>query len=311
MNWPKVDININENTSPAIAPLIISASRSTDIPAFHAKEFFNCLKKGHFFWTNPFNGKKNLISFEKTKFIVFWTKNAAPIIPYLDEIDKMGINYYFNYTLNDYEKEKLENMLPSLNTRIEIFKELSVKIGRDKVIWRFDPLILLKGQKDEILIDKIVNIASQIHKYTNKLVVSFVDTSYQKVKYSLKRNGFELENFNRDDKIRFVKMLYLAIKPFELKIFTCAEQDVLDLKFVLKNKCVDDELIEKLSIHKEVLNFIADLRLQKKLKDKGQRKNCGCMVSKDIGKYDSCFYGCTYCYAVRSIKSDTRINIFE
>jgi DNA repair photolyase len=311
MNWPKVDISINGNTLPAIAPLIISASRSTDIPAFYAKEFFNCLKKGHFFWTNPFNGKKSLISFEKTKFIVFWTKNAGPIIPYLEQINQMGINFYFNYTLNNYENEKLEIKLPSLNTRIELFKGLSEKIGREKVIWRFDPLILLKGQKDEILIDKIVNIASQIYNYTNKLVISFVDTSYQKVKNSLKRNGFHLENFNKDDKIRFIKKLYLAIKPFELKIFTCAEQDELDLKFVLKNKCVDDELIEKLSIHKELLDFINDLRVQNKLKDKGQRKNCGCMVSKDIGRYDSCFYGCTYCYAVRSIESGTRINIFE
>ena len=60
-----------------IAPVIISASRSTDIPAFYAKWLINRLEKGYCVWYNPFNQKPVYVSFEKTKVIVFWTKNGT------------------------------------------------------------------------------------------------------------------------------------------------------------------------------------------------------------------------------------------
>ena len=34
-----------------------------------------------------------------------------------------------------------------------------------------------------------------------------------------------------------------------------------------------------------------------KMKDKVQRNVCGCMVSKDIGMYNTCSHFCVYCYA--------------
>lgn len=101
----------------AIAPVIISASRSTDIPAFFSKWFFNRLKKGYCTWINPFNQQKQYISFSKCKVIVLWTKNPEPIIPYLHLLDEMGIHYYFQVTLNDYVNEKLEPNLPPLEKK--------------------------------------------------------------------------------------------------------------------------------------------------------------------------------------------------
>ena len=85
----------------ATAPIIISASRSTDIPAFYARWFFNRLDKGYCVWYNPFNRQKMYVSFGRCKVIVFWTKNPKPILPYLKELDKRGIHYYFQVTLND------------------------------------------------------------------------------------------------------------------------------------------------------------------------------------------------------------------
>lgn len=93
------------NNVEATAPIIISASRSTDIPAFYAKWFFNRLAKGYCVWYNPFNKKPMYISFKKVKAIVFWTKNPKPILPYLKELDERGIHYYFQVTLNDYVKD--------------------------------------------------------------------------------------------------------------------------------------------------------------------------------------------------------------
>ena len=114
------------------APVIVSASRSTDIPAFYAKWFINRLAAGYCVWYNPFNQKAMRISFNKTKVIVFWTKNPEPLIEYLPELDKRGIRYYFQFTLNDYESEGFEPNVPALEQRIETFKRLSSLIGKEK-----------------------------------------------------------------------------------------------------------------------------------------------------------------------------------
>ncbi|MBO7498734.1 MAG: DUF1848 family protein, partial [Bacteroidaceae bacterium] len=123
------------------APLIVSASRSTDIPAFYADWFFHRLEKGYSSWTNPFNGVKSYVSYENTRFIVFWSKNPRPLLPYLHILKERNIKCYVQYTLNDYEQEKLERV-PSLATRIETFKLLVEQLGKGAVIWRFDPMIL-------------------------------------------------------------------------------------------------------------------------------------------------------------------------
>ena len=125
-----------------IAPVIVSASRSTDIPAFFSKWLFNRLDKGYVKWINPFNrSTPQFVSFENLRVFVFWTKNPKPIIPFLKTLDERGINYYFQYTINDYDIEGFEPNVPSLSERILIIKELAEVIGKEKIIWRFDPLI--------------------------------------------------------------------------------------------------------------------------------------------------------------------------
>ncbi len=151
----------------ATAPVIISASRSTDIPAFYAKWFFNRLAKGYCAWYNPFNQQKMYISFSKCKVVVFWTKNPKPIMPYLHILDEMGIHYYFQVTLNDYIKEGFEPNVPSVEERIETFKRLSDKIGKEKVIWRFDPLIITPTIGPRELLTRIWHIGNKLKGYTN------------------------------------------------------------------------------------------------------------------------------------------------
>ena len=92
----------------AVAPVIVSASRSTDIPAFYADWFFDRLEKGYSAWINPFCGTRSYVSYDKTRFIVFWSKNPLPLIPYLCRLKDKGIGCYIQYTLNDYEAEGLE-----------------------------------------------------------------------------------------------------------------------------------------------------------------------------------------------------------
>ena len=115
---------------------------------FYADWFFNRLEKGYSAWTNLFNGVKSYVSYEQTRFIIFWSKNPRPLLPYLHILRERDIKCYIQYTLNDYEQEKLEKV-PSLATRIETFKMLVEQLGKDAVIWRFDPMILT----DDISVD--------------------------------------------------------------------------------------------------------------------------------------------------------------
>jgi hypothetical protein len=180
--WKQINIFIDGQPVKAQAPIVVSASRSTDIPAFYADWFFDRLKKGYSAWTNPFNGVKSYVSYDKTRFIVFWSKNPKPLLPYLNYLKERNIKCYIQYTLNDYEKEDLEKV-PTLTNRIKTFKLLVNELGLGSVVWRFDPMILTDDISVDTLITKVQNIGDQLKGYTEKLVFSYADIAvYKKVK---------------------------------------------------------------------------------------------------------------------------------
>lgn len=335
MSFAWEDVKIKRDNGAIVtgkAPVIISASRSTDIPAFYAKWLLNRIDKGYCTWYNPFNKSQPIyVSFQNTKVIVFWTKNAKPIIPLLPELDKRGIHYYFQYTLNDYEHEGLEPGIPKLEKRILTFITLSELIGKEKVIWRFDPIILTNTITVRDLLKKIWNVGNKIKGHTDKLVFSFADIkAYRKVQNTLIR---ESDNFNTDnvekaelDKSQINELVEGLVKiqkawqneGWNIKLATCSEKIDLENYGIEHNRCVDGELIEKLFpndlelIHflyygslpdKTMSLFHAENQIRKDLKDKGQRKECGCIFSKDIGMYDTCPHHCLYCYANTSKKT--------
>lgn len=310
----------------ATAPVIISASRSTDIPAFYAKWFFNRLVKGYCAWYNPFNQKKMYVSFKRCKAIVFWTKNPEPILPYLHELDERGIHYYFQVTLNDYISEGFEPNVPSVEQRVETFKLLSDMIGRERVIWRFDPLIISPSIAPRNLLSRIWKIGNMLKGYTDKLVFSFVDVkAYRKVQNNLVK---ETSCFSKEN-VETAEMTYLqrqeiveglvklreawVAQGWNITLATCAEEIDLAKYGIEHNRCIDGGLMERL--WSEDYDFVYYLRTgkmpepdifgekptmptgYKNLKDKGQRKICGCMASKDIGMYNTCRHFCVYCYA--------------
>lgn len=311
--WEKLNIITDEGEKKeGIAPLIISASRATDIPAFYSNWFFNRLEKGYIKWMNPFGGPPQYVSFSNVRLIVFWSKNPKPIIPFLKIIDEKGINFYFQFTLNDYEKEKFEPGIPNIEERIETFKELSSLIGKEKVIWRFDPLILTNEINVKKLIDKIQLVGNKIYKYTNKLVISFADIFiYSKVKNNLKKSGIHCIDFDENSMKIIGESLKKINEEWGLEIASCAEKIDLSEYGIKHNKCIDDDLIVKLFPNDDKLmrflrveTDIYGKKIPKKyLKDKGQRKECGCIISKDIGAYNTCPHLCVYCYANFSSKT--------
>ena len=322
----------NGTVAKATFPVVVSASRSTDIPAFYSDWFFHRLNKGYSAWTNPFNGVKSYVSYEDTKFIVFWSKNPRPLLSRIDELKEKGIACYIQYTLNDYEQERLEKAVRPLAERIETFKLLVEKLGKGAVIWRFDPLILTETIGVDDLIRKIEFIGDSLYGYTEKLVFSFADiVSYRKVKANLEKNNVRYKDWDEPSMIEFASKLAELNKKWGYELATCGEKIDIEKFGIKHNHCVDDKLIVRLGYRSpELMKFFNAEILQpqvlqqdlfateestlipvdailldngqyviinKSNKDKGQREHCGCMKSKDIGEYNTCPHLCEYCYA--------------
>lgn len=313
MNWDKIEItNQNGEKVDAQAPIIISASRSTDIPAFYSDWLVQRMKEGYVKWKNPFNGVSLYVTFSKARLIVFWSKNPKPIIKHLDFIKEKIPNFYFQFTLNDYDSEKLEPNVPNVQSRIETFINLSDKIGKEKVIWRFDPLILTDKIGVEELLRKVESIGDKLKGYTEKMVFSFADINiYKKVQNNLRKESINYQEFNERTMNEFAEGLQQLNKNWNFEIGTCAEKIPLEKYGIVHNKCVDDDLMIKLFPNDKILMdflgvqvfppdmFNPTTRIEKKKnnKDKGQRILCGCIFSKDIGEYNTCPHLCEYCYA--------------
>jgi len=252
---------------------------------------------------NPFNQQKMYISFKKCKIVVFWTKNPKPILPYLHELDERGIYYYFQVTLNDYVKEGLEPNVSSVEDRVETFKKLSDMIGKEKVIWRFDPLIITPNITPRDLLTRIWHIGNKLKGYTNKLVFSFVDVKdYRKVQSNLIKETmfFTKENVgnaevNLAQRIEIVEGLQKIREAWHkdgwnVEIATCAEDIDLEAYGIEHNRCIDGELMKQLFAEdEELVYYLQTLKLPERdlfgnlppipekvrnVKDKGQRKVC-------------------------------------
>ncbi|MEJ5246826.1 MAG: DUF1848 domain-containing protein [Caldilinea sp.] len=276
--------------------MIISASRRTDIPAFYATWFMNRIRAGACTVPNPFNPRQvSRISLrpEDVDVIVFWTRNARPLMASLDELDARGYRYYFQYTILDYPR-LWETKTPPVETAIETFRRLSERVGRERVIWRYDPLLFSSLTDAAFHRERFAWIAAQLRGYTERVVISVVDM-YRKVRSRLRNRvaqGVTIPDQTPESVPDFEGLMHSLVETAtrcKMEIVSCAEELDLTGYGVQPSKCIDDALIAR----------VFGLRLDLK-KDPGQRDACGCVTSRDIGMYDSCLFGCQYCYATRS-----------
>lgn len=292
----------------AIAPVILSASRATDVPAFYTDWFMNRIRAGYFKWVNPFNANQiQYVSTSNTRVIVFWSKNPVPMLKHLDELDQLGIHYYFQFTVNDYEAEGYEPHVPRLEARLGTFRRLADRIGPERVIWRMDPLLLTNRVGIPELLAKAEGIASQLEGHARKLVFSYADiNAYAAVQRNMKKAGAQVREFAADEMNEVAKGMVQVAKSHGItEIATCAESLDQEALGVKHNRCIDDELMIGLWPEDQpLMNFLGyegkslfGESQRPNLKDKGQRKECGCIVSKDIGRYGTCPHLCVYCYA--------------
>ena len=270
--------------------MILSVSRRTDIPNYYSEWFYNRIKEGFLYVRNPMNPhqiSEIKITPEIVDCIVFWTKNPLPMMKRLDEIKKY--NYYFQFTLTGYGNDVEANLPNKKHIMIPIFQELSHKIGKQRVVWRYDPIFFSDKYTAEYHLKAFRSIAEALRGYTEKCVISFVDI-YSKNKKSMERLlRYELNDYELKE---FAKELSRIAADNHIEIGTCAEKIDLEECGIVHNCCIDKELIEK----------IVDCKLNVG-KDKNQRTECGCVESVEVGTYNTCKNGCIYCYANYSSKS--------
>ena len=271
--------------------MIISASRRTDIPAFYSEWFMRRVHQQYCLCVNPYNRRQVArvsLQPQDVDALVFWTKDAKPLLPRLAELDALGYRYYFQYTLNGYGN-LFEPRVPELESCIETFLQLAQRIGPDRVIWRYDPVVFSSQTDGTYHQQRFGYVLERLQSATRRIVVSIVD-DYRKASLNFKRlqaQGIAIKPECMPEQLSALcRFMSEQAGRYNIPVFSCAENIDLIPFGITPGKCVDGELIARL--------FGVQVKAGK---DRSQRRECGCLQSKDIGFYDSCLHGCAYCYA--------------
>lgn len=269
--------------------MILSVSRRTDIPNYYFDWFLNRIKEGWVYVRNPINPhqvSKIDVSPDVVDCIVFWTKNPSNAIDKLDYL--LDYKFYFQFTLTCYEKDVEPNLPDKDKELIPTFIRLSEKLGKEKVIWRYDPILLNNKYTLDYHLNAFEQMSARLANHTSKVIVSFIDL-YTKTKRNTKE--LHLQDFTDEKKYYLTQRLKQIAEKYNLTIQTCAENLDLQKSGIPAGSCIDREYIEKL-----IGNKLSGSR------DKNQRAGCMCFESIDIGSYDTCLNGCKYCYANYNIE---------
>ncbi len=264
--------------------MILSVSRRTDVPNYYSDWFIHRIKEGFLYVRNPMNVHQISridLSPDVVDCIVFWTKNPANMIGKLGYLK--DYQYYFQFSLTGYGKDMEPNLPNKREKLISTFKELSKRIGKEKVIWRYDPILISKRYTMAYHLKAFEEIANSLSDHTDKVIISFVDL-YAKTMRNTRK--FEIKQLSNDEMVHLGAQMAQIASKYNLIIESCAEQIDLQKVGIQHGSCIDQKLIEKILGCK----LIGE-------KDRNQRKACGCFESVEVGAYNTCLNGCKYCYA--------------
>lgn len=259
--------------------MILFASGRTDIPAFYSNWFINRVKAGFVDVRNPFN--QNLISrinFSDVDLIMFCSKNPLPMI---DKLKILKVPVLFHVTITPYSKD-IEPNIPDKRLIIEGIKKLSLVLGIDNVVLRYDPIFLSDKYNVDYHIRAFDKLCKNLNGYVNKIIVSFMD-EYKNVRSN--KNILKYRTFTREDYKKIGEAFSKSAMDNGMSVQTCFEDNDLTEYGFVKGECLSHEL--------------AYILTGKKFKSSNVRKEkkCQCVQMVDIGDYNSCMHMCKYCYA--------------
>lgn len=262
--------------------MIISASRRTDIPAFYPDWMMRRLREGYALVRNPFSAHQvSRVSLRKedAELIVFWTKDAANMLPFLDELDDTGIKYLFQYTLTPYGNN-IERSVDKRRAQDCLLK-LAERLGPGRVIWRYDPILLTEDWTPARHIRAFETLSGRLEGAAERCVISFVDL-YRDVR----RAAPFIAAPGEQDMREMAREMAACARRRGMIPSACAEAADLTGEGLEARGCIDPGDVSA------VLGVPVAAP-----KDTGQRTACRCMKSIDIGAYGTCGHGCVYCYA--------------
>ncbi|WP_334102247.1 DUF1848 domain-containing protein [Methanothrix soehngenii] len=274
--------------------MIISASYKTDIPRFYGEWFANRLDAGYCMMVNPYNTKQVIkisLKREDVDGFVFWTKDLGPFMDKLNVIHQKGYPFTVQYTIHDYPRE-LETFVTKRKKSVNYMKMIAERFGPHVAVWRYDPIILTSLTSFDFHLNNFETLAQELEGTTNEVVISFAQI-YKKTLINLNKaselTGFKWEDPADEKKIEIASLMAEIAHSHEMQLTMCSQKQFL-AQGVKEARCIDARRLSKMG----------GSPIRAKLN--GNRRDCGCYESKDIGDYDTCPHGCVYCYAVRSIK---------
>ena len=265
--------------------MIVSASRRTDIPAFYPDWFYRRLEEKYVYVRNPMNPRQVSelrLDRDAVDCFVFWTKNPAPMMERLSMLDDRGIPYYFQFTLTAYGTD-LEPGIGDKGEMVRTFRRLSRRIGMERVVWRYDPVLLGGKYTVQYHGEQFEKMCRALCGYTETCVISFLDM-YARIKKDMERLG--ILPLGREDIRLLASVLGPVAARYGIRLTTCSEEMDFSEYGIHRGKCIDDRLIASVTGHE------LDVK-----KDDTQRASCGCVKSVDMGTYHTCAHFCRYCYA--------------
>jgi hypothetical protein len=291
-------------------PIVISASRRTDIPAFYLDWFMERVTRGTFTVENPYNRRRREVPMSpgKVHSVVFWSKNYGPFLDREigERLQAMGFGLFFNFTLNSPDA-RLEPRVPPLAERLAQLDALAKRFGPLSVHWRHDPICFLRvsGGEMQTNLGAFETIAhSAADAGIHGCVTSFCD-DYRKIQRRLAKVRLDQKHRDKAEEIAFqfpgsevqipiLEQMLAVLRPLGMTLTTCCEQALLERlplgMGVAAGRCIDHGRLEHLY----------GGRLSHRV-DSAQRRSsgCGCHRSEDIGSYrlHPCRHNCLYCYA--------------
>ena len=262
--------------------MIINTGNRTDIPAFFSEWFYNRIKEGFVLVRNPYHPEQ-ITRYRLDPSVVdclcFCTKNPEPMLERISELDDFRQLWYV--TITPYGRD-IEPFVPEYSKVIRSFQKLSQKKGKERVIWRYDPIFMTEKYDLQFHLEVFHEMAEKLKGYTKRCVISFIDL-YEKTR----RNFPQAERVMEKDRLEIGKAFVRIGEENGIRIMTCCEGNELEPYGADCGGCMTQEVIE------EAIGEYLKVPAQKK----NIREGCRCLLGADIGVYNTCGHVCLYCYA--------------